>query len=231
MRSMILQDLLFCKYLPRWALSVLLHFILKTEVKMGQISPEAPLHEQFFLLFLLFFRKHRTESRQELLQVEQSDVGLSSDSVSALIIRCVGDKICNVTAFVWHLATAENSATSMKTGMMVHTRVIRLHEAERSVVDGDGQQTEVVCVAHACGEHTRRISADVCGDRAIDRSDRLGSHHERTPPTSTERSDVLFLLQLWRKTAAKYDKVPWKATINSKFNSFIPISMFFKLFL
>lgn len=47
----------------------------------------------FFVLFLLFLSEHRTESRQELLQVEQPDVGLSSYAVSALIVGRVGDEI------------------------------------------------------------------------------------------------------------------------------------------
>ena len=34
-----------------------------------------------------------------------------------------------------------------ETWMFVFTRVVGLHEAKRSVVDGDGEQAEVVCVA------------------------------------------------------------------------------------
>lgn len=68
----------------------------------------------FFLLFPLFFRKHRTESRQQLLQVEQPDVGLSSYAVSALIIRGVGDKICNITALFRYLMKARQSVISAK---------------------------------------------------------------------------------------------------------------------
>lgn len=36
------------------------------------------------------------------------------------------------------------------TCLCVHTGVIRVHEAKRSVVNGDREETEVVRVAHTC---------------------------------------------------------------------------------
>lgn len=107
----------------------------------------------FFVLFLLFLSEHGTESRQELLQVEQPDVGLSSYAVSALIVGRVGDEIWNITAsFVTfdESKTVQLFRSNADNASWVHTRVIRLHEAKRSVVDGDGEETEVVRVAHAC---------------------------------------------------------------------------------
>lgn len=48
-----------------------------------------------------------------------------------------------------------------QTRIIVRTRFIRLHEAKRSVVDGDRQETEVVRVAHTCRDNTQQISVDV----------------------------------------------------------------------
>lgn len=39
--------------------------------------------------------------------------------------------------------------------IIVHTGVIRLHEAKWSEVDGDGEETEVVRVAHTCRGDTQ----------------------------------------------------------------------------
>lgn len=116
--------------------------------------------QMFFVMILpvkLFSREQRTDSGQQLLQVVLANTGLSTNPVSALVIRRVRDKIWNITAS--REPRSKNSAVPaerMQTWMSIRTGIIGVHEAKRSVIYSDGQQTEVICVAHTCRE--RRTS-------------------------------------------------------------------------
>lgn len=94
--------------------------------------------------------------------------------------------------------------------VIVHTGIIRLHEAKWSVIDGDRQEAEVVRVAHTCCDETQSISVDGGTKCMIKCAARTSSHRVQTQPTSTGRLDVLFHLQLWNKTPRKY-KTQYKA--------------------
>lgn len=70
------------------------------------------------------------------------DAGLSAHAVPALVVGRVGDETCDIAASVCQ--TGRFSVVKH-----TRTRIVGLHEAERPVVDGDGEEAEVVRVADA----------------------------------------------------------------------------------
>lgn len=70
-----------------------------------------------------------------------SNAGLGADAVSALVVGDVGDETCNIRASAGHRAGGKFSHS--------RTRIVGLQEAERPVVDGEGEEAEVIRVADA----------------------------------------------------------------------------------
>ena len=79
--------------------------------------------------------------------------------------------------------------------MFVFTRVVGLHEAKRSVVDGDGEQAEVVCVADPWW--TNGVLQEVRDEELHDEilcevPGGTGTHHVQSRQPSTGRLGELF---------------------------------------
>lgn len=108
-----------------------------------------------FSLALLLSGQHGAERRRQLLQVKQRRVGLRPDGVPPLVVRGVRDETCR-EKLVLRIQTRAGRPDVWREGARLHTGAVGLHEAERPVVQRDGQEAEVVRVAHACCDKTSR---------------------------------------------------------------------------